>query len=477
MSDLPSLRASALASRLSDWRAWRERIVVWLAAIVAGLCVVAFTKMTEFAANLFQTIRAHGVAWPLLLTPLGGMLAVWIARKWAPGSAGSGIPQVMVCLDPSVPPSRIRHFVSTRLSIVKSVCGALALSVGFSSGREGPSVQIAAGIMHGFRRFLGPDSRIQPNDLMLAGGAAGIAAAFNTPLAGVMFAIEELSRRFEQRSSGVIVTAIIIAGLVSVSVFGNLNYFGRLTIEETRLALLLPAIVCALVSGVLGGLFSRLLIVSSAGGKDRITAFRVAHPIWFAGACGLVVAILGLVSGGSAHGSGYELTRGLLAHEESVPFLYAGVKFIATWVSYWSGIPGGIFAPALSVGAGIGYDIAMLTHSELMMPLVALGMVGFLAAVTQAPITSFIIVMEMIDGHTMVLSLMATALVASLISRLISPPLYHSLAQLQLQGAKAAETAAAGGASDDDAAPDREQDASLDGIESAEQTPDTREPQ
>ncbi|MFT4174983.1 MAG: chloride channel protein, partial [Rhodocyclaceae bacterium] len=84
-------------------------------------------------------------------------------------------------------------------------------------------------------------------------------------------------------------------------------------------------------------------------------------------------------------------------------------------------------------GAGIGYDIAMLTHSDLMMPLVALGMVGFLAAATQAPITAFIIVMEMIDGHTMVLSLMATALIASLISRLISPPLYHALAGLQRQ--------------------------------------------
>ncbi|MFT4173575.1 MAG: chloride channel protein, partial [Rhodocyclaceae bacterium] len=346
MNELPPLGARVLADRLANWRAWRERAVVWLAAIVAGLCVVGFTLLTDAASRVFQHVRGHGAWWPLMLTPLGGMLAVWIARRWAPGSAGSGIPQVMVCLDSSLPAGQVSYFVSARLSIIKSLCGGLALCAGFSSGREGPSVQIAAGIMHGFRRWLGPASAVRPSDLMLAGGAAGIAAAFNTPLAGVVFAIEELSRRFEQRSSGLIVTAIVLAGLVSVSVFGNANYFGRLNVQDTHLSLLMPAALCAVATGCAGGFFSRLLIVSSAGSRDRMTVFRRAHPIWFAGACGLGVALLGLLTGGAVHGSGYELTRGLLAHEESVPFLYAGVKFLATWLSYWSGIPGGIFAPS-----------------------------------------------------------------------------------------------------------------------------------
>jgi H+/Cl- antiporter ClcA len=112
---------------------------------------------------------------------------------------------------------------------------------------------------------------------------------------------------------------------------------------------------------------------------------------------------------------------------------YFVVKFLSTWISFWSGIPGGIFAPALSVGAGLGYDVALLTSSTTAeSAIVALGMAGFLAAITQAPITSFIIVMEMTDGHSMVLSLMATALVSSMLSRIISEPLYPALADLQV---------------------------------------------
>ncbi len=105
---------------------------------------------------------------------------------------------------------------------------------------------------------------------------------------------------------------------------------------------------------------------------------------------------------------------------------------MATWLTSWSGVPGGIFAPSLSIGGGIGHDVAMLLGGDdarLLAPsLIALGMAGFLAATTQAPLTSFIIVMEMINGRSMVLSLMAAAMLSSLIARLISRPLYSALA-------------------------------------------------
>jgi H+/Cl- antiporter ClcA len=119
---------------------------------------------------------------------------------------------------------------------------------------------------------------------------------------------------------------------------------------------------------------------------------------------------------------------------------------VATWLAVWSGVPGGIFAPSLAIGAGIGNDVALLTHlSDGSAPLIAIGMTAFLAAVTQAPITAFIIVMEMVDGHAMVLSLMAGALGASLVSRWLSVPLYAALAQAQLQRllSRAADPAAA----------------------------------
>jgi H+/Cl- antiporter ClcA len=114
-----------------------------------------------------------------------------------------------------------------------------------------------------------------------------------------------------------------------------------------------------------------------------------------------------------------------------LPPLYVLMKFLATWLTTWSGAPAGIFAPSLGIGAAIGNDIGQLLAFDQIPALIALGMVGFLAAVTQAPLTSFIIVMEMVDGHAMVLSLMACALVATVIARIISPPLYPGLAQLQ----------------------------------------------
>ena len=122
----------------------------------------------------------------------------------------------------------------------------------------------------------------------------------------------------------------------------------------------------------------------------------------------------------------------MLEGAENLPAVYVLLKFVATWLTAWSGVPAGIFAPSLAIGAALGNDVAMLLNVPQHSVLIALGMVGFLAAVTQAPLTSFIIVMEMVDGHAMVLSLMACALVASGLSRILSRPLYASLAQMQL---------------------------------------------
>ncbi|HEY1091716.1 MAG TPA: chloride channel protein, partial [Burkholderiaceae bacterium] len=159
--------------------------------------------------------------------------------------------------------------------------------------------------------------------------------------------------------------------------------------------------------------------------------------------CGAVVALLGWVSHGATFGSGYDYTRHLLEGHIDMPLLYVTLRIVATWLAVWSGVPGGIFAPSLAIGAGIGADIALLTQMDAgSAPLIALGMAAFLAAVTQAPLTAFIIVMEMVDGHAMVLSLMAAALAASLLSRWISAPLYGALAQAQLQRLPAPEAPA-----------------------------------
>jgi H+/Cl- antiporter ClcA len=422
----------AVRRELSDWRMWVARLLVLAYAAAAGLVVVGFTWLTERALGLFERHQALAPWAVLVWMPLCTAGIVWATRRWVPGAAGSGIPQVMAALESHVGPDDRHPFVSLKLSLAKVLLTAWGLLAGLSLGREGPSVQIAAGVMHHARRWMPERTAITSQGLLIAGGAAGIAAAFNTPLAGVMFAIEELSRRPEQRNSGLLVAAIVLAGMMAVSVYGNSTYFGVIHVPDLQLALLGPGLLVALVSGALGGLFSRLLIASLSDGADRIARWRKQRPIRFAAACGLAVAVIGLASGGAIYGGGYGHTRALLEGTSGEPVVYSLLKFVATWITAWSGVPAGIFAPSLSIGAGVGSDIALLTGLAGNPALIALGMAGFLAAVTQAPLTAFIIVMEMVDGHAMVLSLMACALVASGVSRLISRPLYPQLALLQL---------------------------------------------
>jgi H+/Cl- antiporter ClcA len=319
--------------------------------------------------------------------------------------------------------------------MLKALLTSVGLLGGLSLGREGPSVQIAAGVMLAARRFLPLNAAINARGLLIAGGSAGIAAAFNTPLAGVMFAIEELARAPEQRSSGLIVAGIVLAGLIAVSIEGNATHFGVIHPGPIGMPLLWPGLLVTLLAGAAGGLFARLLLASLNGRpSDFARRMRSRHPVRFAAMCGLCVAIIGIVSHGAIFGSSNSATAALLGGSAAAPADFAFHKLIATWLTVWSGVPGGIFAPSLSIGAGLGSNVAALTHYPFAPALIALGMVGFLAAATQAPLTSFIIVMEMVDGHAMVLSLMACAVVAGTISRVLSPPLYSALAHQQLDG-------------------------------------------
>jgi H+/Cl- antiporter ClcA len=435
--------AAGLKRDFGDWRLWWTRVVIFAVAALAGLAVVGFTWLTERALGAFSALQAAWWWAPLLWTPLCAGGIVGLTRRLAPGAAGSGIPQVMAALDPALDARQGSALVSLKLSLAKVVLTAAGLLAGLSLGREGPTVQIAAGILLGARRLLPRRSVVTEHGLLVAGGAAGIAAAFNTPLAGVMFAIEELSRSPEQRNSGLIVAAIVLAGLIAVSINGNATYFGVIRVAGVGLPLVVPGLLVALCSGVAGGLFARLLLRSLGGqGTDAMSRLRKARPVQFAALCGLVVAVIGVVTGGATFGSGYEHTRSMLEGTESSSPLYVLLKFMATWLTAWSGVPAGIFAPSLAIGAALGNDVAMLTHYPEAATIIALGMVGFLAAATQAPLTAFIIVMEMVDGHALVLSLMACSLVASALSRAFSRPLYGSLAVLQSRQARVIEAEA-----------------------------------
>lgn len=422
----------------AEWvegRAWLDRAIVLAFAVATGALVVGFTMLAEWSNEGYRLLSGSsepGRFLMLLWTPLVTVAVLWATLRWAPGTGGSGIPQVVRALDDDLVPPRTHGLVGLGLSLHKIGLVSAGMLGGLSIGREGPTVQVGAGVMLHARRWLSPGSGIDAHDLMVAGAAAGIAAAFNTPLGGIVFALEQLTRRRHLAHSTLVIACIVLAGLVSVSVFGNETHFGRLKVQEVPAGLVLPGLVVALAAGIAGGLFSRLIVLSMKARDDRFGRWRSAYPYRFAAACAVAVAVIGLVTSGTTAGAGYQTTKALLEGRGEVSLVYTPLKFVATWLSTWAGVPAGVFAPSLAIGAGIGHDVAWLlgVGAQQAIPLIAVGMAGFLAASTGGPITAFIIVMEMVSGHAMVLSLMAGVLVASGAARLLSRPMYVELAGL-----------------------------------------------
>lgn len=409
---------------------WKRRLVFWSGAVSVGLVAILLAVAAEWANGQFHRMIAISPYLPLLVTPAGLALIVFITRKFLPDSQGSGIPQTIASLDPKESSLIRERVLSLRVSIGKFILTVMGLFCGASVGREGPTVQIGASIMHslgGLARFPRHDLE---KGLILAGAAAGVAAAFNTPLAGIVFAIEEMSRSFEEHNSSTILMTVIIAGITSLALLGDYSYFGH---TDETLALGKEwdvVVVCGIVCGLLGGAFSRFLIEVNKGLAGRMGAWMRARPVAFAAACGLLLALIGLASGNTSYGSGYSEAKSLLDGNAALPMDYGILKIAATLVSYVSGIPGGIMAPTLSAGAGLGANLAHIFTNAPAGPTIILGMVAYFAGVTQAPITAFVIVMEMTDNHEMLLPLMAAAFIAKICSRVICPtPIFHTMAQ------------------------------------------------
>jgi chloride channel protein, CIC family len=408
-------------------RLWLQRFVFWGGAVAVAATAILFAVGAAYADALFHRMVAWSPLVPLVVTPAGMALAVW-ATRYVPAARGSGIPQTIAALAVRDGPVR-NALLGLRVAVAKIALTLFGLACGASIGREGPTVQIGASIMHAVGRIGRFPRADLDRGLILAGGAAGIAAAFNTPLAGIVFAIEEMSRSFEARTSGTILTAVIVAGIASLAALGNYTYFGRTSAAFGFGEAWIAVGVCGVVCGLAGGLFSHLLIRASRAMPGRLGQKMLMRPVVFGAACGLVLAIIGLVSHSTTYGTGYHEARQIVEGTADLPWAYGLLKLLATLVSYVAGIPGGLFAPSLAIGAGLGVNLAPFTPYAPAAAVALLGMVAYLAGVVQAPITAFVIVMEMTDNHDMVLPLMATALLATAVSRLVChQPLYKELA-------------------------------------------------
>jgi H+/Cl- antiporter ClcA len=404
---------------------WQRRAIFLLGGVGVGAAAVALAHLADLAQVAFALLLSKSRYISLVVTPLGFALSVFLTNRFFPNAQGSGIPQAIAARHLTDQTAR-GALVSLRIAVGKIILTLFGLLVGASVGREGPTVQIGASIMFALGRF---SPRRQPG-LILAGAAAGVAAAFNTPLAGIVFGIEEMSRAFETRTSSLIIAAVIAAGLTSLALMGNYTYFGTsdMALRHGMDWLAIP--VCGVAGGLMGGLFSRILIIMARGFSNGIGKAIKRYSLGFALACGVAVAICGIISGDTIYGTGYSQVKSALESGTPLPLDFAILKFLATTFASISGIPGGIFSPSLAVGAGIGSDVAALFQGAPLAAIMLLGMVSYFAGVVQAPITAFVIVTEMTDNHAMVVPLMAAAMIAYATSRLVCEEgVYHALAQ------------------------------------------------
>ncbi len=406
---------------------WRRQLVFFSGALLVGTVAILFALGCEVSNSMFHKMVSISPFLPVLVTPAGFALVVWLTRKYFPGAQGSGIPQTISALEPGSSENR-SILLSLRIAVGKIFLTMMGLLFGSSVGREGPTVQIGASIMHSMNHFAKFAKHDIDRGLILAGGAAGVAAAFNTPLAGIVFAIEEMGRSFDQHNSSTILLTVIISGITSLAFLGNYSYFGHTSESLAFGSDWGVVIVCGIAGGLIGGAFSRSLIEVNRGLAGTVGMILKERPVLAAAGCGLILAFIGLASNNMTYGSGYAEAKLLLNGSENVSEGYGLLKMAATLVSYVSGMPGGIMAPSLSTGAGFGANIAQFMPSIPAGAAITLGMVAYFSGATQVPITAFVIVMEMTDNHEMILPLMAASFIASACSKLVCPSsLFHTL--------------------------------------------------
>ncbi|MGN6390111.1 MAG: chloride channel protein [Burkholderiaceae bacterium] len=426
------------------------RFAVFLGGAAAvALFSLAFAWLSERMLDWNQRLTQSHAWIALPLMPIAFAALRWLTIRVAPQARGSGIPQVIAAM--SMPAGGAQTLlVSLPQSLWKIVLTAGGLLAGASIGREGPSVQVGAAAMLAWGRWWQGRGRFavgfRPEALIAAGAAGGLAAAFNTPLAGVVFAIEELGRGSAVRWDRLVLSGVLAAGFLSLAMLGDHTYFPIADAIRALGASWSVVALCALVNGTLGGLFAKTLL----GGPLRWLPTRwraqvARRPIAVAAGCGLLVALIGIALGGATYGTGYGQVAALLNGQSGPGWGFGIGKFAATVLSYFAGTPGGIFTPSLAIGAGLGDTLAHLlpgaTDARLA---VLLSMAAFLAGATQAPITASVIVMEMTRTHDLTLLLLAATLGASVVSRQFCPrPFYHTASRHFRREALAASEAPA----------------------------------
>ncbi len=395
----------------------------WIGAVITGLVAVFYAKMFSWAeAGTAYIFEKYPVAL-FFLTPFCFVLAWYIVQRWAPYARGSGIPQVTAAIELSTP--RYTRFTNKllgfRIIVVKVISSLVMILGGGAIGREGPTIQIAASIFKKINRML-PHwyPKISKRNMIVTGAAAGLAAAFNTPLGGIVFTIEELTKTHFSFFKSALLTGVIVAGLTALTLLGPYLYLGYPHTVDISGWLIVIVLPLAAITGICGSGMGSIILWLMAKKKAIVGKPKT---ILYIVACGLIMAATAFWLDERVLGSGKEIMETtLFSADKSVPWYLPILRFAGPALSFSTGGAGGIFAPSLSAGASMGALGAQLLN--LSAPetnvMILCGMVGVLTGITRSPFTSSILVIEMTNDHNIIFHLMLTALLANLVATAVS---------------------------------------------------------
>ena len=406
-------------------------VVVLFAAGLIGLVAYYFAFAGKQSEHLREWLMQNE-SWVVYLLPAIGLVTITLLRvRFFRGTEGTGIPQTIAALQFEDEGER-QKLLSPKILFGKIILTTLGLCSGASMGREGPTVQAGACIMYYCKRILHVPQHLAQKGLIVAGGAAGIAAAFNAPVAGIVFSIEEIGRSFDKRNVSVLLSVVIVACAVCVGFFGEYWFYGEVQLFEVTHVEWLMVPVIAIGMGLLGGFFSHAIVCI----YPKVMKGMLKRPIIIPLCIGLAIGFLGWLSSGQTLGTGFLEAKGMLIHGNEMDWYYAPLRLLATALTLLSGIPGGLFDPSLSAGAGFGQWFTSLaqsfewTASVDSKIIMMIAMACFFSAVVQSPVTAVVIMVEMTDSVHATMPMLAGALIAYAISkRICTCSIYVSLAK------------------------------------------------
>ena len=399
-------------------------IPFWIASLLTGVVAVGYARVFAWAEGLGMELTEERPWLLFVLTPLCFVLAWWLVKRFSPYARGSGIPQVMAAIELANPKDNQRagKLLSVKVVIVKVLSSLLMILGGGAVGREGPTIQIAGSVFHNINRLV-PESwpKVSRKNMIMTGAAAGLAAAFNTPLGGIVFAVEELAKTHISHFRTAIFTAVIIAGLTAQWLIGPYLYLGYPVVKGTSTYIVAGVLGVAIVAGVGGSLLGKMILALLAWKRRHLT--KAWTELLFVVGCAFTIAAIAYWVDRAVLGSGSEeISRVLFSGEKTSGADFPALRILGPMLSFTTGAAGGVFAPSLASGAVIGSWVSgwfSLSGADTNL-IILTGMVAFLTGVTRSPFTSAILVLEMTDRHSVIFYLMLAGMVASVVAQIVS---------------------------------------------------------